>query len=660
MGRDGGLSTLWHGCGFACQQSVLKTFSGTGYIRSEDCVVWLWHSLVNLYIWLDILSCDGSIPLALGLIGRGGGLRTVFYGCGFSCQQRVLKTFPILGYLGSDDRVVSLWYSVVNTYIWLSILSSYGSIPLALSSIGRYGSLSTLCYGCEFTRQRWVLKIVSWPWLSPFQGWGGLAITFTGKFVYMTHHFILLCLNPFGLRFDREGWWLEHSMSLLPVDSSAEGAKNVSWRSLSPLWLWGSLTMTWTDKFVYMAHHFILLRLNPFCLRVDREGWWSDHSISWLRDSLSEEGAKNISWPWLSPLQGWSSLTMTFTGKFVYMAHHFILLQLNPFCLMIDREGLWLQYSICRLHISLSGEGAKNVSWPCLSQLQGWSSLTMTFTGKFVHMTYHCILLRHNLFGLRDEREEWWFYHSMSWLQVCLLAEGAKDLCWHWLSPLRGWGSLTVTLTGKFVYMAQHFILLRLNPLDLSVDREGRWFDHSISWLRVCLLEEGTKSVSWPWICSLWWWGSLTMIFTGKLYICLTVLSCYCSISFALGLIERDGGFSTLYDGCRFPCQQSVLKTFPAPVYLSSKDGVVLLWHLMVNLYIWLTILSCYSSIPLPLGLIERDGSLSTLCHGCGFVCLQRVLKTFRCPSYLRSEEGVLWLYHSLVNLFIWPTIVSC
>ena len=122
----------------------------------------------------------------------------------------------------------------------------------------------------------------------------------------------------------------------------------------------------------------------------------------------------------------------------------------------------------------------------------------MTFTGKFVHMTYHCILLRHNLFGLRDEREEWWFYHSMSWLQVCLLAEGAKDLCWHWLSPLRGWGSLTVTLTGKFVYMAQHFILLRLNPLDLSVDREGRWFDHSISWLKVCLLEEGTKSVSWP------------------------------------------------------------------------------------------------------------------------------------------------------------------
>ena len=28
---------------------------------------------------------------------------------------------------------------------------------------------------------------------------------FTGKFVYMAQHFILLCLNPFDLRVDREG-----------------------------------------------------------------------------------------------------------------------------------------------------------------------------------------------------------------------------------------------------------------------------------------------------------------------------------------------------------------------------------------------------------------------------------------------------------------------
>ena len=32
--------------------------------------------------------------------------------------------------------------------------------------------------------------------------------------------------------------------------------------------------------FVYMAHHFIMPRLNPFGLRVDREGWWFEHSVS--------------------------------------------------------------------------------------------------------------------------------------------------------------------------------------------------------------------------------------------------------------------------------------------------------------------------------------------------------------------------------------------
>ena len=68
-----------------------------------------------------------------------------------------------------------------------------------------------------------------------------------------------------------------------------------------------------------MAHHFILLRLNPFGLRVYREGWWFEHSMSWLQVCLSAEGAKNISWPWLYPLRGWGSLTIAFTGKFVYI-----------------------------------------------------------------------------------------------------------------------------------------------------------------------------------------------------------------------------------------------------------------------------------------------------------------------------------------------------
>ena len=35
---------------------------------------------------------------------------------------------------------------------------------------------------------------------------------------------------------------------------------------------------------------------------------------------------------------------------------------------------------------------------------------------------------------------------------------------------------------------------------------------------------------------------------------------------------------------------------------------------------------------------IERDGSLSTLCHSCVCTCQQRVLKTLPDPVYLRSD----------------------
>ena len=62
-----------------------------------------------------------------------------------------------------------------------------------------------------------------------------------------------------------------------------------------------------------------------------------------------------------------------------------------------------------------------------------------------------------------------------------VITEGAKNVSWHWLSTLRGWGSLTMAFTGKLVYMAHKFILLRLNPFDLWVDSEGWWFELSVS-----------------------------------------------------------------------------------------------------------------------------------------------------------------------------------
>ena len=66
-------------------------------------------------------------------------------------------------------------------------------------------------------------------------------------------------------------------------------------------------------------------------------------------------------------------------------------------------------------------------------------------------------------------------------LRVCLSAEGAKNVSWPWPSLFRGQGSLTMAFTAKFVYMAHHFIMLRLNPFGFRADREGWWFEHSVS-----------------------------------------------------------------------------------------------------------------------------------------------------------------------------------
>ena len=102
-----------------------NSFPGPGYPRPEDGVVWLWYLLVNLYIWLTISSCYGSLPLALGLIGTGSGLSTLCHSYGFACQQRVLKTFPGPGYPYSEDGVVWLWHSLVNLYIHIYIYIMY-------------------------------------------------------------------------------------------------------------------------------------------------------------------------------------------------------------------------------------------------------------------------------------------------------------------------------------------------------------------------------------------------------------------------------------------------------------------------------------------------------------------------------------------------------
>ena len=62
---DDDLNTVCHSSGFACQQSVLKMFTGPAYLLSKDEEAWLCHSLINLLLWLTISSCYSSIPLTL-------------------------------------------------------------------------------------------------------------------------------------------------------------------------------------------------------------------------------------------------------------------------------------------------------------------------------------------------------------------------------------------------------------------------------------------------------------------------------------------------------------------------------------------------------------------------------------------------------------------
>ena len=68
----------------------------------------------------------------------------------------------------------------------------------------------------------------------------------------------------------------------------------------------------------------LLNQPNSFYLRVDWEGRWFEHFVSQLRVCLSADGAKNVSWPWLSPLRGWGSVAMAFTGKFVFVYNIYI------------------------------------------------------------------------------------------------------------------------------------------------------------------------------------------------------------------------------------------------------------------------------------------------------------------------------------------------
>ena len=66
-------------------------------------------------------------------------------------------------------------------------------------------------------------------------------------------------------------------------------------------------------------------------------------------------------------------------------------------------------------------------------------------------------------------------------------------------------------------------------------------------------------------------------------------------------LIGRDGGLSPLSHSCGFDYQQRVLNIYSGP---PLREWGILARHLLVNLYIELTISSCYGSTDLS---VNRD-----------------------------------------------------
>ena len=135
---------------------------------------------------------------------------------------------------------------------------------------------------------------------------------------------------------------------------------------------------------------------------------------------VSRGCSKNVSWPWLFLLGRLGSLTMALTGKYVYMAHHFILLLLNPFTLMLIETNGDLS-TLCHSCLFTCQQGVLKLFpgpvyfcskdgvvwlWHLLVYLCIW--LTVTFC--------YCP----NLFDLRVNIELWSVEHSVSQLRVCL------------------------------------------------------------------------------------------------------------------------------------------------------------------------------------------------------------------------------------------------
>ena len=81
-----------------------------------------------------------------------------------------------------------------------------------------------------------------------------------------------------------------------------------------------------------------------------------------------------------------------------------------------------------------------------------------------------------------------------------------------------------------------------------------------------------------------------------------------------------------------------ILYVYHIHIIINYISNHIIIYH--IHIYIYINIY------------MVRNGSLRTLCQSCWLPCHQRVLKTFPGPGYLCSEDGVVWLWYLLVNLY--------
>ena len=109
---------------------------------------------------------------------------------------------------------------------------------------------------------------------------------------------------------------------------------------------------TYIYIYIHTYIHNIYIYIMYLCMYV----YIYIYIASYLRVCLSTESAKNVSWPWLSPLRGWGSVTMAFTCKFIYIYiyYYFIIIIIIH---IIKCIYMWYSFwaKVIRFHIE---------SWP--------------------------------------------------------------------------------------------------------------------------------------------------------------------------------------------------------------------------------------------------------------------------------------------------------